>query len=153
MSDLFDLGREDSDLVGLHVRIPPNPASSRHVRERLLAYAQHRGVAAAVLADFMFAVGEAVANAIEHSHSMTSIEVRCSVDDEKIVAVVTDTGRGFEYGGRAAPPLGLIERGRGLSIMQGFTDIFSLQSTLGEGTAVLLGRYLRRQSKESPKAS
>lgn len=135
------------------MHIPLDPHSSKAVRERLLAYAQRRGIEGAILDDFLFAVGEAVANAIEHSKSKTAIEVRCSVDEEKILAIVSDGGQGFEYAGLTALPLGLVERGRGLPIMRGFTDIFSLQSTPGVGTAVLLGRYTHSFPKESSRAS
>jgi anti-sigma regulatory factor (Ser/Thr protein kinase) len=153
MPDLFDLNAADSDTGAFRMHIPLDPHSSKIVRERLLAYAARHGVDAPVLDDFVFAVGEALANAIEHSNSTTAIEVRCSVDHEKILAIVSDTGCGFAYSGPSYPPPGLAERGRGLPIMQGFTDIFSLSSTPGEGTAVMLGRYTGARPKESPKAS
>ena len=141
MRELFDLDRADSDTGLLRLRVPLDPHACKGVRERLLEHAQNAGITAPILDDFIFAVGEALANAIEHSHTEGSVEVRCYIDDEKIIAIVTDEGQGFEFSGRPTIPKAMAERGRGLSIMQGFTDIFSLRSTPGEGTAVLLGRY------------
>ena len=93
----------------------------------------------------MSAVGEALANAIEHSGSSEVIEVRCQIQDDKIIATVIDSGRGFETPPVPEKPIpdAFSERGRGLPIMQRCTDIFAVRSVPGKGTAVVLGRYLR----------
>ncbi|HEY5258714.1 MAG TPA: ATP-binding protein [Candidatus Baltobacteraceae bacterium] len=158
MIDLFDPHQAGSDPVGLRLRFLPDPHCSRIVRERVFEYARSRGIGSPILDDLMFAIGEAIANAIEHSHSPSTIEVRCDVDDDKIVAAVVDSGRGFDSAAAVASrlPDDLVERGRGLPIMKGFTDIFALRSIPGQGTAVVLGRYVPRPAvagltaKETP---
>lgn len=130
----------------LKVRIPPSARFGKSVRDEVITFANRHNISRAELDEFIFAIGEALANAIEHSASDDVIEVRCRIEGNKIIATVIDSGRGFQS---AAMPEGialpddLSERGRGLPIMQKFTDIFSVRSVPGKGTAVVLGRYLR----------
>lgn len=130
------------------MRIPPNARFSRSVRQEVLSFARAHRVGGEELDDFVFAVGEALANAIEHSRSSDVIEVRCRVEDDKILATVVDSGTGFASNGvpNVALPDALTERGRGLPIMRRCTDMFALHSVPGRGTAVVLGRYLRHKS-------
>jgi anti-sigma regulatory factor (Ser/Thr protein kinase) len=131
----------------LKVRIPPNARFSRSVRQEVLSFAGKYHVGGEELEDFIFAVGEALANAIEHSRSSDVIEVRCQIEDDKILATIIDSGAGFRAD--ALPniqlPDELSEHGRGLPIMRRCTDVFALHSVPGRGTAVVLGRYLRRK--------
>jgi len=97
------------------------------------------------LREFITAIGEALANAIEHAKATDPIEISaCLVDDDIVMATVVDTGIGFspgDIGERALPPT-LSERGRGLPIMKSYVDLFTVRSEPGRGTAVILGRYL-----------
>ena len=133
----------------LEFRVPPEPNLSRVVRERVADCARSRGVDDADLDHFLTALGEALANAMEHARALEPlrVEVRLSVD--RIVATVQDAGVGF------ASPQALAEpklpgadsiRGRGLPIMRRCSDIFAVNSTPGKGTAVVVGRYLRAGS-------
>lgn len=129
----------------LKVRIPPNARYGKSVRDEIVTFANNYRVARGDLDEFIFAIGEALANAIEHSGSNDVIEVRCQIEADKIIATVIDSGKGFET--QPAPdavlPDELSERGRGLPIMQRCSDIFAVRSVPGKGTAVVLGRYLR----------
>lgn len=129
----------------LRVRIPPNARFGRSVREEVFAFAGRFDIRRDHLDEFVFALGEALANAIEHSHSTDVIEIRCQVEDDKILATILDSGSGFESNAEKALKLPdtLAERGRGLPIMRRFSDIFAVHSVPGRGTAVVLGRYLR----------
>lgn len=140
----------------LKVRIPPNARFSRSARAEVFAFASRcSGIAREDLDDFIFAVGEALANAIEHSRTNDVIELRCQVEDDKIVATVIDSGTGFSSD--RAPvtnlPDAFAERGRGLPIMRRCSDIFAVHSVPGRGTAVVLGRYLRGKNQETELAS
>jgi anti-sigma regulatory factor (Ser/Thr protein kinase) len=133
----------------LSVRIPPNARFGRLVRGQVLAFASQFDVSRPDLDEFIFAVGEALANAIEHSQSNDVIEIRCEIQDDKILATIVDAGTGF-----ASDPIESVklpdvmnERGRGLPIMRRCSDIFALHSFPGRGTAVVLGRYLRHKPK------
>lgn len=129
----------------LKVRIPPNPRYGRNVRQEVISFAHQYAIDRDELEEFIFAVGEALANAIEHSGTNDVIEVRCQVEDDKILATIIDSGAGFETDVVPNVPLPdeLSERGRGLPIMRRCTDIFAVHSVPGKGTAVVLGRYLR----------
>lgn len=135
----------------LRVRIPPNARFSRSVRHQVLSFAGNHEISDQELEDFIFAVGEALANAIEHSRTSDVIEVHCQVEDDKILATIVDSGAGF-----ASDPVPNVslpdahsERGRGLPIMRRCTDIFAVHSVPGRGTAVVLGRYLRRKNSKA----
>jgi anti-sigma regulatory factor (Ser/Thr protein kinase) len=103
------------------------------------------------LEEFIFAVGEALANAIEHSRTSDVIEVHCQIEDDKILATIIDSGAGFasDPAPNVSLPDALTERGRGLPIMRRCTDIFAVHSVPGRGTAVVLGRYLHRKAHAS----
>jgi anti-sigma regulatory factor (Ser/Thr protein kinase) len=141
----------------LRVRIPPSARFSRSVRQDVLSFARKFDMDREPLEEFIFAIGEALANAIEHSRSSDVIEVRCQLQDDKIVATIVDSGMGFNVDplASAALPDVMSERGRGLPIMRRCTDIFAVHSTPGRGTAVVLGRYLRgqRRNQETQLAS
>jgi anti-sigma regulatory factor (Ser/Thr protein kinase) len=135
----------------LRVRIPPNARFSRSVRHQVLSFAGDHEISARELEEFIFAVGEALANAIEHSRTSDVIEVHCQIEDDKILATIIDSGAGFSSDPvpNVTLPDALTERGRGLPIMRRCTDIFAVHSVPGRGTAVVLGRYLRRKSHEN----
>ncbi len=132
----------------LKVRIPPNARFSREVRQEVISFAGKFEIRHDELEEFIFAVGEALANAIEHSRSSDVIEVRCQVDSDKIMATIIDSGAGFKIDpiANVSLPDAYTERGRGLPIMRRCTDIFAVHSVPGRGTAVVLGRYLRAKS-------
>jgi len=138
----------------LQLRVPPNPRFGKVVREDVLAHAGRFGISPAAIEDFLFAVGEGVANAVEHSGSGDVIDVRCRIDPEKIVVTIVDTGRGFS---RASAddklPDGLAERGRGIPIMRRCSDIFAVHSVPGRGTAIVIGCYIRAGAEETSVAS
>jgi anti-sigma regulatory factor (Ser/Thr protein kinase) len=133
----------------LHVRIPPQARFSGSVRHQVLSFAGNHEISDRELEEFIFAVGEALANAIEHSHTSDVIEVQCQVEDDKILATIIDSGAGFSSDPfpHVTLPDTLSERGRGLPIMRRCTDIFAVHSMPGKGTAVVLGRYLRRKER------
>ncbi len=131
----------------LKVRIPPNACFGKSVRDEILAFVERSSVECLELDDFIVAVGEATANAIEHSGAESVIEVRCQIEDDKIFATIVDSCSGFEISPNAGMllPEALSERGRGLPIMRRCTDIFAVHSVPGKGTTVVLGCYFRRQ--------
>jgi anti-sigma regulatory factor (Ser/Thr protein kinase) len=143
----FDSASSDSEGDALSLCVPPNPRYAKSVRDEILRYAGTFGVSRPELEEFMFAVGEALANAIEHSGTGGSIDVRCQISEGKIVATIVDSGRGFNSAEQPlSPPPVFAERGRGLSIMRSCAEIFTLHSVPGQGTSVVLGHYIDRRS-------
>jgi anti-sigma regulatory factor (Ser/Thr protein kinase) len=127
----------------LRLRIPPRPKYGKYVRERIAAFVATRGIPIADSEEFISAVSEALANAIEHSRSK-DVEVSCSIlGHERLVATIVDHGIGFVSDVATRLPDPLAERGRGLPLMRRFTDDLAVTSTPGKGTAVTLGRTIR----------
>lgn len=140
-------GKSDIRPFNLHLRLPPLPRSARTGRDALLALAAFHDVASIDIESLTFALGEALANAIEHAGTDAEIDVSVTIDARTITATVRDRGSGF-----AGPPHETVpfpdlsaEGGRGFPIMQCCTDFFEVHSMPGDGTTVTLGR-LRRDS-------
>jgi anti-sigma regulatory factor (Ser/Thr protein kinase) len=129
----------------LAIRIPPDGRHARTVRDALIAFASLHGVAEADQEAMLFALGEALANAIEHGAPVGDIKVTIEIDSQLISARVTDRGRGFRNApvGYAPLPAAYAERGRGIPIMQRCVDLCEVQSAPGSGTTVTLGRFRR----------
>lgn len=131
--------------TSLTLRVPPKADFCRVARERIVTFARSKGVAEDDIAYLVAAVGEALANAIEHARSTAPITIDVGTACDRIVATIRDTGIGFAGESNLPPDLPGFdaERGRGLAIMRRCSDIFSISSLSGEGTTVTLGRYLR----------
>jgi anti-sigma regulatory factor (Ser/Thr protein kinase) len=138
----------------LDFRVAPLPHLSRIVRERVIEFARFHAIGEDDLAYFLTALGEAVANAIEHALADQPILIEVKIDDECIVATVQDNGIGFACEKLVEPNLPEIhaERGRGLPIMRRCSDIFDVRSEPGCGTAVVVGRYLQTPSRRAADA-
>jgi len=130
----------------LRFSIPPDPRLSGRVRHELMAFAREQGITEGDLADFIGAIGEALANAIEHAHTNEPIEIAAWVIDDRLFASVQDHGVGFplERTVTKTLPEAYAERGRGLPIMRHYCDVFSMRSVPGEGTRVTLGCHVHR---------
>lgn len=133
--------------VSLRLEVPPEARYGRSVRESVAEFAYAHDIPEADADEFVTAVSEALANAIEHSGTPRTIEIACWIASaDKLVATVVDHGVGFNAdralaGSSVSDPLA--ERGRGLPIMRRYTDLFSIRSEPGKGTSVTLGRSVR----------
>ncbi len=145
-----EIGTE-SDRV-LRVCIPPNARHVPDVRKTLAGFARRHHVAERDLDTLLLAVGEALANAVEHSDTAHDVEIQCRIDEREIIATIIDSGRGVDScaADRILPlPEPTSEGGRGIPIMQRCTDMFSLRRLPGGGTAVVLGLLRRIQENGS----
>jgi anti-sigma regulatory factor (Ser/Thr protein kinase) len=138
----------------LELSIPPQPRFAGTVRSAFCKFAGVHRVGRPDLENLIFALGEAIANAIQHARTAEAIDIRAHLDRDSIVVTVTDRGCGFQ-----SPPQGPIpwpcvfaEAGRGFAIMQRCTDFLEVISQPGSGTVVTLGRY-RRDRQELETAS
>ena len=129
----------------LHVQIPPDPQYARTVRGALAAFAALHGVVELDQAAVVLAVGEALANAIEHAAAEGDIKVTVEIDRHFISARIVDSGRGFDETPMAMQPLpdDYEEGGRGIPIMQRCVDQCNVESSPGLGTIVTLRRFRR----------
>ncbi|GAC1405214.1 MAG: hypothetical protein NVSMB64_09660 [Candidatus Velthaea sp.] len=136
----------------LRLEIPPDPRFGSYVRNQVSEFAASLVIVDDDLQEFLTAIGEAFANSIEHAKSKSTIEISCWLSgDDELMATVVDNGVGFSGAEKllieAQLPDDLAERGRGLAIMHRCTDIFTVRSTPGKGTAVVLGRSVRRRGR------
>jgi anti-sigma regulatory factor (Ser/Thr protein kinase) len=136
----------DTSEAVLDFRVAPQPHASRIVRDRVSKFALKHGVGDDDLAHFLIALGEALANAIEHARADEPVEIEVRIGADRILATVQDSGIGFpaEVIARAKFPGSDSERGRGLPIMRSCCEIFALKTEPGKGTAVVLGRYIKK---------
>ncbi len=135
---------EPNDDPSLKMRVAAEPRASRTVREAVATFGRSAGIAESDLQHVLTALGEALANAIEHSGTVEPIEVCCVARAEQILVTVRDFGRGLAESAIAVEvPPAHRERGRGWPIMRTCSDVFSVRSMPGAGTLVLVGRYLR----------
>jgi anti-sigma regulatory factor (Ser/Thr protein kinase) len=110
-----------------------------------MAFAHAQGILDGDIADFIGAIGEALANAIEHAHTQKPIEIAAWIIDDRLFASVRDQGVGFVPNARTVAkslPEAYAERGRGLPIMRRYAEVFSVRSVPGEGTRVTLGCHV-----------
>ncbi|MBV8331667.1 MAG: ATP-binding protein [Candidatus Eremiobacteraeota bacterium] len=130
----------------LQLMIPPLPRYVRSARGALRAFGSYHHVADRDLENLTFALGEALANAIEHAETQSDIAVGFRVDDGSIVATVSDRGRGLDEAPQKTAPLppDFTETGRGFAIIARCTDFYDVRTVPGEGTVVTMGRYRSR---------
>jgi stage II sporulation protein AB (anti-sigma F factor) len=131
----------------LQLDIPPLPRFAATARHAFSRFAGLHHLTERDVESLLFALGEAISNAIAHARTMEPIEIFVRIEGDSIVASVCDRGCGF-----ATPAADLValpsvtsEDGRGFAIMQRCTDFLEVRSNPGSGTVVTLGRYRRRQ--------
>jgi anti-sigma regulatory factor (Ser/Thr protein kinase) len=138
----------------LRLSIPPLPRFASTARRAFSNFAGLHRLASRDAENLVFAIGEAIANAIQHAQTRESIEIWVSIEGDAVVARVTDRGRGFAAppDGRVALPSVYAEEGRGFAIMQRCTDFLDVSTNPGCGTVITLGRY-RRAGQEVKRVS
>jgi anti-sigma regulatory factor (Ser/Thr protein kinase) len=138
----------------LRLSIPPLPRFAGTARRAFSKFAGSHRLAELDAENLVFALGEAVANAIAHARTVDAIEIHVRIAGDSVVATVSDRGRGFADlpQGRISLPSVLAETGRGFAIMQRCTDFLEVSSGPGHGTVVTLGRYRRDRQEPAPVA-
>ncbi|WP_214405041.1 SpoIIE family protein phosphatase [Pseudonocardia lacus] len=121
----------------LHLELEAVLGSERAVRHRLHRWLSEVGVDEADALDLQLAVGEAVANVVEHAYPDGPGPVEVDVEHDRIgrVAVtVADRGRW-----RPHDAVARTGSGRGLAMMRETTDLCEIERT-AEGTVVSMDR-------------
>ena len=127
----------------VHLHVPNIAESSAMVRAHVEELATKNGATKNILADILLVVGEALANAVEHSKSNEPIEVKAEIDEENIVIDIWDRGVGFavEIHKEKEPDI-YSERGRGMMLMATLSDSCTIASAPGWGTRVTIIRRI-----------
>lgn len=128
------------------------PAESRNEglsRALTAAFVAEADPTVAELSDIRTAVSEAVTNAIVHGYGGKGgiIYMTLKREGRKITVTIKDTGCGIADIEKAKEPFYTTapqdERsGMGFAVMEAFSDEFSVVSRPGEGTQIVLVKYL-----------
>lgn len=101
------------------------------------------------LTELKTAVSEAVTNAIIHGYGHEEGEVRisCCLYQGLVEVVVEDDGEGIADVEEARQPLftsrpELERSGMGITIMENFVDELTIESTVGQGTRILMRKQI-----------
>lgn len=116
---------------------------AREARERVDSVAESVGFSKCLRSDIALAVGEAVANAIEHGSGEDEngcFTVSCVATIEKLNVTISDCGCGFNLEDVPDPTDAIFsERGRGIYCMKAVMDEVSYQ--FDSGTTVRMVKY------------
>ncbi|MGH7716511.1 MAG: ATP-binding protein [Vulcanimicrobiaceae bacterium] len=123
----------------LQMRVPADPWNVRRLRDELLQVGDDVEMAPEVLDDFVTAIGEAFANAIEHAVTTEPVEIEVKHRDAHLVATIRDHGQGIDTTriSMKLPPA-TTERGRGIPLMRRCASSMSIQKPNDGGTLVVL---------------
>jgi anti-sigma regulatory factor (Ser/Thr protein kinase) len=124
------------------------PTEARRARKAVVQFAAPwlQGTASS---DFETAVGEALANAVEHSHC-SHLTVDCVYARERLIAEIVQDGIGFEPPRNQRAPAQGAERGYGLFIMHSVLDRLEFYEN---GTRVRLVKRAPRRAKRAAASS
>lgn len=107
------------------------------------------------IADVKTAVSEAVTNAIIHGYEdeTKQVELNCDQNGQQLVVTVEDHGVGIEDLEQALQPFfttkpELERSGMGFSFMEAFMDRIEVRSKKGEGTRVVMWKYIEREREQ-----
>jgi PAS domain S-box-containing protein len=148
MSGLEPSGGYQDDVALLLYRQPAPlelefPAHTEYLassRAALRSWLGQAGVGNDQIQNVLIAAGEAVANAIEHGHrdhpgGLITLRAKAFVD--RLRVTITDSGKW-----KPSEPGADIRRGRGLALMKGLMDDFTIRSDLAGTTVDLHSRIL-----------
>lgn len=107
------------------------------------------------IADVKTAVSEAVTNAIIHGYDNEeeSVCLSCDRDGQQLVVSVEDKGIGIGDVEQAMQPFyttkpQLERSGMGFAFMEAFMDRIEVSSAVGEGTKVVMWKYIERDCEQ-----
>jgi len=119
------------------LEIPPKPQFVSLCRLALTAICREHRFTDDDIADLKLAITEACSNSIRHAYDETGIEANASkvyvsyeVQGDRLVVIVRDHGRGFEYEGANTDDLP--EGGLGISIIRAVCDEFEVLTLDGD---------------------
>ena len=107
------------------------------------------------IADVKTAVSEAVTHAIIQGYEdeTKQVELTCDQNGQQLVVTVEDHGVGIEDLEQALQPFfttkpELERSGMGFSFMEAFMDRIEVRSKKGEGTRVVMWKYIEREREQ-----
>ena len=135
--------------IQIVMMLPPEAASVSLARHTLAGALKVADVTPECIHESEVAISEACTNVFDHAADGQNFEVLINVGEVELTMHILDSGPGFPSGHRLADwPDIAAESGRGLILMNAFTDDASFESTDGGGS-VRLRKRLRRNAGAS----
>lgn len=135
----------------LNLRVSPDPWNVSKVRDHLIQIGEEMRMSPEGLEDFVTAVGEAFANAIEHAGTTEPIDIDIRGQRHTLVASVRDRGCGIDP--RKIParlPPATTERGRGIPLMRRCSSSVDISSPAEGGTLIVISWEAARLQIDRP---
>ena len=132
---------------------PSRSANESFARSAAAAFAAQLDPTLDELGDVKTAVSEAVTNAIIHGYrgerGVVYMDITADVEERELTVQVKDTGVGIPDVKQAMEPMFTTDpegerSGMGFSFMEAFMDQVDVQSQPGEGTVVIMKKYIGR---------
>ena len=127
-------------------------ANEAFARIAVAAFASQLDPTIEEIADIKTSVSEAVTNSIIHAYPNKDgiVKLRAILTEDEIEIEVSDTGEGIENIEEAKEPLyttrGNLERsGMGFTIMDSFMDSLKVESVVGLGTKITMGKKIKKE--------
>ena len=145
----------------MNIKFDANSINESLARMTVAAFMMHMNPTVDELEDVKTAVSEAVTNAIIHGYGTEGentslaesrqVEVICIREGVKLEITVIDYGIGIEDIEEAKQPFfttkpDMERSGMGFVFMETFMDTLEVQSTLGEGTKIIMTKYIAGDS-------
>lgn len=125
----------------VNISLPSKPEYVSVARLTASVIASQMGFDVEAIEDIKLAVGEACNNAVMHSGTDSTYEMKLKNMKDNLVIEVIDFGNGFELKEYQAPDLdALQENGLGLFIIQSLMDHVVVNANKGNGTTVVMSK-------------
>lgn len=136
-----------------HIWFDAKSVNESFARMAVMAFMTDMNPTLDELADVKTAVSEAVTNAIIHAYEDESkqVELSCKREGQKLTIVVEDHGIGISNIEEAKQPFYTTKpqeerSGMGFAFMEAFMDSMEVYSKVGEGTRIIMTKYIARES-------
>jgi len=140
----------------MKIQFDSKSANEAFARVVVSAFASQLDPTLEELADLKTAVSEAVTNSIIHGYEQKEgiIYLECRLFPDSIEVIIRDEGIGIEDIEKAKIPTytskpELERSGMGFSVMESFMDSLEIQSSVGEGTTIIMTKKFSQQKDRS----
>jgi PAS domain S-box-containing protein len=132
----------------MQFRVPPEASRLLRARDRVRDYLRQYCAKEELVDDVVLCIEEACTNAIRHSGTADDIEISLQFADCDLVALVRDSGRGFDVAGfdPSTPPEPTLDGGRGLFLISQLSDVLDLRCDGGLEVRTVMRGVARRDA-------
>jgi len=144
--------QESRPIILLDQRLESSLESVDHSEERAVALAQEAGFSEEETYRLGYAVREALVNAVVHGNRYSAnktVHFKVTRMPRGIEVAIEDQGSGFDaamQGDPLAQENLMNQSGRGLALIQAFTDELQVERTAQGGTRVILRKFLSTEA-------